>query len=221
MALEFLVDEPWAASNPNRVKLLGPACVEYGHPDLDAAHKFLIDFGLVEAGRTSVPTKAIFYRGYGVQPVAYVARQTPKPEFRGAYFEAASNEDLIRATMIPGAGDIEELDHPGGGKVVHVVDPAGLSFSIIFGMKKREFSLPPDHHKSHNIPSADYTDCISKPRRGSKLGKCVSHLLLYSFDGAEPTIYLLIRLETRHGPYPQSWSHRIRSDRPRSQRSIL
>jgi catechol 2,3-dioxygenase-like lactoylglutathione lyase family enzyme len=171
MAITDIDDQPWTKSNPHRVKLLGPACVQYGHPNLDAAHKFLIDFGFVEAGRAEAPSRTIFYRGYGTQPVVYIARETPFPEFHGGYYEAATHEDLMRATLIPGAGKVEALNHPGGGLVVHIKDPAGLSVHVVFGMMKRDFTPPPQILKAYNVPAAADADIAYKPRRGRNHGK--------------------------------------------------
>lgn len=31
-------DSPWTKENPNKVKLLGPVCIAYGHPDPTKTH---------------------------------------------------------------------------------------------------------------------------------------------------------------------------------------
>lgn len=154
-------DEPWVKENPDRVKLLGPVCVAYGHPDLERTHTYLTDFGLVESFRKD---EAIYYRGYGVQPVVYIAKKTAVPEFLGVYFEAAGLTDLEKATKIPGAGAIS--DFAAGGKVVQIIDPSGIPFHVVCGLEKREFTPPKENSQPYNFPSPTDDDVEAKPRRG-------------------------------------------------------
>jgi Glyoxalase/Bleomycin resistance protein/Dioxygenase superfamily len=158
-------DCPWQKSNSQRVKLLGPVCVGYGHPDLERTHKYLDDFGMVKSfEREEAGAKTVYYRGYGVQPVIYIAKQTPKPEFFGVFFEAASETDLGNATKIPGASKIREFVE--GGRVVDITDPSGMPFHVVFGMKKREFTPRENEVEPQNYPAPTDTDAAAKPRRG-------------------------------------------------------
>ncbi|KUL81457.1 hypothetical protein ZTR_09858 [Talaromyces verruculosus] len=155
-------DQPWGKENPDRVKLLGPVCVAYGHPDLEKTHKYLTDFGLVEAIRKDGD---VYYRGYGVQPVVYIAKETPVPEFLGVYFEAASLSELEKATKVPGAGAIS--DFVAGGKVVTITDPSGIPFHVVFGLEKRDFTPPKEDSQPYNFPAPADDDVQAKPRRGT------------------------------------------------------
>ena len=155
-------DQPWAKENPDRVKLLGPVCVAYGHPDLEKTHKYFTDFGLVESFRKD---GAVYYRGYGVQPVVYIAKETPVPEFLGVYFEADSFGELEKATKVPGAGAIS--DFVAGGKVVTITDPSGFPFHVVFGLEKREFTPPNEASQPYNLPAPTDDDVQAKPRRGT------------------------------------------------------
>lgn len=158
-------DSPWLLKNPDRVRLLGPVCVAYGHPDLVKTHKYVTDFGLVEAFRGQPDgVETVYYRGYGVSPVAYIASKTQQPEFLGVFFEAATIDDLKKATKIPGAGGIE--DFVAGGQVVHIKDPTGMFFHVVFGLEKRQFTPPPKGDEPYNFPSPSDADLKSKPRRG-------------------------------------------------------
>lgn len=162
-----LIDSrPWLLQHEGKVRLTNPVCVAYGHPDLDKAHQFLIDFGMVESHRAKGPDgrDTICYRGYGIQPVIYISKQTPTPEFLGVFFEAASEADLEKATQVPGAGQIEKWES--GGKVVNIIDPCGGRFHVVFGMQKREFSPRVGEIKAINYPAAKDDNPISKPRRG-------------------------------------------------------
>lgn len=167
-----LAEAPWAKAHEGRVKLLGPVCVGYGHPDMDKTHKFLTDFGLVEAFRNkSSSSEIVYYRGFGVHPVVYIAKHTSAPEFLGAYFEAETMADLERATKIPGAGKIE--DFVAGGKVVDIIDPTGMPFHVVFGMEKREYTPPKSDMKPLNFPAANDRDATAKPRRGEFHSKLI------------------------------------------------
>lgn len=161
-----LKEEPWAHANTTRVKLLGPAAVGYGHPDLEKTHAFLTDFGMVEnlRGKDKDGAEMIYYRGYGIQPVIYIAKKTEKPEFVGPFFEAATENDLQNATQVPGASQIE--DWVFGGKIVRIKDPAGNNFHVVYGYTKRPFTPRVGQVMQQNYPTARDDDMISKPRRG-------------------------------------------------------
>lgn len=158
-------DSPWLRPNPHKVRLLGPICVGYGHPDLEKTHKYLNDFGLVQAfERDESGVKFVYYRGYGVQPVTYIAKQTPQPEFLGVFFEAASETDLHNATKIPGASKVHDFVE--GGKVVDITDPTGMPFHVVFGMRKRKFTPRENEFEPMNYPAPTDEDQTAKPRRG-------------------------------------------------------
>lgn len=162
--MTILWSEPWKTPNPNRVKLLTPAFVRYAHADIEKNHSFMLDFGFQEAGRTA---DKIFYTGYGVQPVLYVAEQCKdKPSLVGIFFAAASFNDLEKATKIPGAEPMEDLDTPGGGKVVRITDPNGQPFGVVYGSQKKDYNPPPTHVLPLNHPARTDEDTIAKPRRG-------------------------------------------------------
>lgn len=162
MAIE---ESPWSWSNPERCRLLTPVCVKYGHPDLDKTHSYLEDFGLVkvmESTEDGLP--CIFYRGYGVQPVAYIAIQTTEPVFLGVYFEAASKADFDKATRTPGAGEVNKfLD----GQVVAITDPSGIPFHVVYGYSKRDFTPRLKQIHPFNYPTPNDQDPLAKPRKGT------------------------------------------------------
>lgn len=157
-------DKPWTNSNASRVKLLGPVCVSYGHPDLNKIDDYLKNFGLVKDDDLKLADGGICYRGYGVQPVAYIAKHTPDPKFFGVYFEAASQEDLERATKIPGAGLIK--DFVANGKVVDIKDPEGTLFHVVFGYDKRGYTPLESELQPYNYAAESDADTQAKPRRG-------------------------------------------------------
>lgn len=162
--MTILRSEPWKAPSPSRVKLIAPAFVRYAHVDIEKNHSFMLDFGMQVAGRTA---DKIFYIGYGIQPVLYVAEKcADSPHLVGIFFEAASFEDMEKATKVPGAGPMEDLDTPGGGKVVCITDPNGQPFGVVWGSQKKDFNPPPTHALAMNHPARTDEDTVAKPRRG-------------------------------------------------------
>jgi hypothetical protein len=157
--------EPWKESNPKRVQVEHPAFAIYGHPDLDKAHEFLVNFGLHEVAR-SKDGKTVSYAGYGTQPVLYVAKKTEKPEYFGYFFEAKSEEELKKASEVPGAGPIIALGLPGGGKAVTIKGPDGLPFGVVFGQQKKQSGKAPDDVLPFNWPADTDKDNTKKPRKG-------------------------------------------------------
>ncbi|KAL2859645.1 Glyoxalase/Bleomycin resistance protein/Dihydroxybiphenyl dioxygenase [Aspergillus pseudodeflectus] len=163
MARVDLTSELWKQSNPGRVHVTRPGWVHYGHTDLNKAHQFLIDFGFTECSRTSNPPR-IFYRGYNDQPLLYISEQTDRPIFFGGSLEAATLEDLERASKLPGAGPIRDSDFPGGGKVVTIFDPENIPINVIYGYEVVENGQPP---KGANALNNAQRDDDAKPRRGT------------------------------------------------------
>ncbi|PMD28975.1 Glyoxalase/Bleomycin resistance protein/Dihydroxybiphenyl dioxygenase [Hyaloscypha variabilis F] len=117
-----------------QVKSLG--FVHYQHPDLENTLKFFIDFGLVEEDRQ---TTRAFLRGNGTQPYVYLAEQSPDENrhFIGAYWNVCTAKDLEMATTLPDATAIEDVDGPGGGKVVRIKDPHGFVVGFLYGQTLR------------------------------------------------------------------------------------
>jgi hypothetical protein len=164
--MPLVIDKPWEIENPDRVKVTNIVCVAYGHPDIEKMHEFLTDFGTVESHRApgSDGAMAVYYCGYGTQPIIYISKQTKEPEFLGIFFEAASEQELQKARQVPGAGKIEDWHF--GGKVIKIVDPCGMPFHVVYGQRKREFTPRTGEILAINYPAPVDDDPIAKPRRG-------------------------------------------------------
>jgi predicted enzyme related to lactoylglutathione lyase len=123
-----------------RVKVARLAHVVYQHPDLDRALSFLHDFGFVEEDR-SIKGR-VYLRGYGTQPYLYIAEQSPddKRHFLGAFFVVEALAELEKASKHASATSIEDLDAPGGGKIVTVQDPNGFKVGFVYGQELRKAS---------------------------------------------------------------------------------
>lgn len=157
-------DRPWLKANANRVKLSEIACVGYGHPDLVKTGKYMKNFGLVESWREELDgVEIVYYRGYGTQPVVYIARKSSAPEFLGAFYEAASEQELAKASNVPGASAVK--DWICGGKIVDIVDPSGMPFHVVYGHSKRKFTPRTGEILPQNYPAASDMNEEAKPRR--------------------------------------------------------
>jgi len=110
------------------------AYVAFAKPDLERAERFLLDFGLVRAERRD---DALYMRGAGPRPFAYVALRGEQARYLGAGFTAAARADLEALARATGAA-IEPSDDPGGGERVRLRDPAGFQVDVLHGWQPAE-----------------------------------------------------------------------------------
>jgi len=110
------------------IKIEDIAYVRFTAPDLDKMEEFLTEFGLVRAGRTDT---ALYMRGTGPEPYAHVT-QKGEPGFVAVAFRAGSTADLDKLAAAENA-TVENLDGPGGGKIVALTDPDGHRLEIVAG----------------------------------------------------------------------------------------
>jgi hypothetical protein len=147
------------SENDPRIHLAATAFVIYYHADLAKAKQFLLDFGMSVAKET--PGTEIFFKGFGVEPFAYIARQAEgESYFGGAAYEVESRTDLERASKIKDATSIKPFDALGGGEIIRLTDPVGHYVYLIHGQTKKE-TEPPVLQKL----VVNYED--EKPRKGT------------------------------------------------------
>jgi len=142
------------------IQLLKTAFVAYHHADLAKARQFFLDFGMSIADE--VPGETIYFKGYGVEPFVYVARQSESGSsyFDGAAYVVDSLEELQRAAKLDSCiGPIQALEGPAGGKTLTLKDPAGHFVHLIHGW--REKAAEPLDLKKLVINFED-----EKPRKG-------------------------------------------------------
>jgi catechol 2,3-dioxygenase-like lactoylglutathione lyase family enzyme len=108
------------------LKVEDVAYVRFRAPDLAAMRSFLQDFGLTAVESTD---QRLVMRGAGADPVLHVT-ELGEPGFAGVAFHAAGPADLQRLAEADGAV-IEDLDLPGGGKVVRLTDPDGHGVEVV------------------------------------------------------------------------------------------
>jgi len=121
------------------IKIEDVAYVRFRAPDLAEMRGFLEDFGLavVEASEARLVA-----RGASPAPVAHVT-QLGAAGFAGVSFRAASLADLERLAAAEGTA-VEDLDLPGGGQVVKLVDPDGHGIEVVAGQgDAKSLDLPP------------------------------------------------------------------------------
>jgi catechol 2,3-dioxygenase-like lactoylglutathione lyase family enzyme len=117
------------------IKVAGLAWLEFEKPDLDAAERFLLDFGFVVAERTP---QALVLRSRWAGPACIVIRRGPGSRFVGPAFRAAAQEDLGRLARASGGS----VSPHGGGSGVTLTDPSGFTVRVVHGVP--EFAALPE-----------------------------------------------------------------------------
>lgn len=102
--------------------------VRFNAPDLQLSHRFLNDFGMLEAERTD---QRLCMRGHDADPVIYVCEQG-QPDFAGFSFIMRDTAHLEALSAREGV-DIQPLDLPGGGLVARLRDPDGFIVEAVAG----------------------------------------------------------------------------------------
>ncbi|MFO1080901.1 MAG: VOC family protein [Reyranellaceae bacterium] len=126
------------------------AHVRFAAPDLRAMRSFLEDFGLKvfeERGR-------LYGKGGDGRPFVHVT-EPGEAKFLALGLRAGSVEDLAVLAARESVR-VEDLDEPGGGKVVRLTDPEGYRVEVVAGQAKAAAEAPP-------APAARNT-AASKPR---------------------------------------------------------
>jgi catechol 2,3-dioxygenase-like lactoylglutathione lyase family enzyme len=99
-------------------------------PDLDVMEEFLTRFGMTRAERTLT---ALYMRG--TDPAHHIhVTEKGDPKVVGFAYYAASDDELQRLAKAPGAGAVEAIDEPGGGKRVRLTEPNGYQIEVVHGI---------------------------------------------------------------------------------------
>ena len=162
------------------IKVTDVAFVRFQAPDLDVMQAFLEEFGLHVAECTS---DALYMRGADDDGFVHVTHLGDDARFIGLAFEAASIVDLDQLAAHADFSAVDELDGPGGGKVVRATDPNGFQVEVVAG-RASVGTLPLPSPPARN-------DAAAKPRKGAalrldagpshvkRLGHCVLDVLDY------------------------------------------
>ena len=112
------------------------AHVRYAAPDLPAMRAFLDDFGMTcfeERGR-------LYARGGDGRPFLHVT-EPGEPRFLALGLRVEAEADLAALARAEGVA-VEELDEPGGGRVVRLTDPDGYLVEVVAGQACAEPDPP-------------------------------------------------------------------------------
>jgi len=104
-------------------------------PVVDKQEEFLPRFGMVRAERTD---DKLFMRGPGSSHPLHITEKGD-PGFISLAFRANSEDDLHKlAAEAETASAVEELDEPGGGKRVRLIEPNGYTLEVVHGVEEVE-----------------------------------------------------------------------------------
>ena len=156
--------------------------VRFTAPDLRRMEDFLVQFGLTPALWSD---GALYARGAGPAPFLHVTG-LGEPGFAALGLRAESLADLDALARAEGA-PVEDLDAPGGGKVVRLHDPDGRLIEVVAGQTPAD-PLPVDSENPRNSASAhprvrESVRLRPGPATVVRLGHCV--LEVSDFRAAE------------------------------------
>lgn len=148
------------------------AFVRFRAPDLDKMETFLADFGMVRAARDD---NTLYMRGEGGDPFVHVTHKG-EPGFAGVAFKSCSVGDLETLAAKAGAR-VEDLDGPGGGKVVRLADPDGFQVEAVAGRAVLSPDATPPEQALNDWRKRVRHNAPKRLARGSshikRLGHCV------------------------------------------------
>jgi|SRR5579871_18138 len=104
--------------------------VRFSAPDLDEMARFLTSFGMASQRWTD---GTLYARGTGAAPFLH-ATTVGEPRFVAIGFRAAGVPDLENLAASEGT-KVENLDAPGGGKLVALKDPDGHRVEVVAGQQ--------------------------------------------------------------------------------------
>ena len=118
------------------IKIEDIAHVRFAAPHLAAMQAFLDDFGMqtFEAGGR------LYGKGSDGRPFVHVT-EPGEVKFLAVGLRAETIADLERLAAAEGV-TVDDIDEPGGGKIVRLTDPDGYGVEVVAGQSKGESSLP-------------------------------------------------------------------------------
>lgn len=121
---------PQPARHPRPiVKAQRLAYLIFERPDLEAAERFLVDFGLRVVQRSA---DVLYLRAADNAPYCYRIHRAPQARFLGFGLELGSREALQTLASHSGVA-VHSARHFGGGTVLSLRDPSGFSVEAIHG----------------------------------------------------------------------------------------
>lgn len=152
------------------LKIEDIAHVRFTAPDLDTMQAFLEDFGF----SCSLVNGALYASGSDGRPFVHSTKRG-EPGFRALGLRAASIDDLERLAASEGA-DVDDLDDPGGGKVVRLRDPDGFLVEVVAGQAELEPTMLPAPMRNSVESRARLRELVRldhAPAHVHRIGHCV------------------------------------------------
>ena len=145
--------------------------------DLDLAEQFLVDFGLLPAGRDKDGRR--YFRGTDPHSYCYVI-QKGEDHFLGFAFYAKSRGDLDALAAATGA-KVETIDGPGGGERVRLQEPNGYDVDLVFGIEPaEEVKIPRQVMNSVSQPLARANELLRMKKNAPTPVRRLAHVVLSS-----------------------------------------
>ena len=118
------------------IKVEDIAHVRFAAPDLATMRSFLEDFGMTVFAEGS----RLYGKGSDGRPFVHVT-EAGDAKFLAVGLRAETLADLERLAAAEGV-PIEDLNEPGGGKLVRLTDPDGYGVEVVAGQATREAAIP-------------------------------------------------------------------------------
>lgn len=154
------------------IKIEDIAYVRFAAPDLGAMQSFLEDFGLA---CTRSADGRLFARSGDGSPFVH-ATETGEAAFKALGLRTGSVSDLEGLATFDGVA-VEDLDAPGGGKVVRLRDPDGFVVEVVAGQEwgvRERFAPDPVRNSATSRTRLRQTVRLAGgPSQVLRLGHCV------------------------------------------------
>lgn len=143
-------------------------------PDLDEAEEFLTHFGLIRSARTST---ALYMRGSDAPHHIHVT-ELGEPRLLGFAYEVQDEAELEKAALLPGASAIEQIDEPGGGRRVRLIEPNGYVVEIVHGIERIAPIAVERHPTNSGAEPLRRANVLFRPSPGPTPVKRIAHAVL-------------------------------------------
>ena len=134
------------------VKADALAFLIFERPNLITSERFLVDFGLQVIRHEA---NVLYLRSSASQACCYVVRRGSQARFVGLGFEVCDSADLDRLVQEAGARRVNELEIPGGGQAVQLLDPLGHEVWAVVGRDHGNSELEIEARLPANTPIAN------------------------------------------------------------------
>lgn len=154
------------------------AYVRVSAPELDAAERFLTEFGLQVAERFN---GSVYLRGSDAEPPCYILSEG-SAAVTAIGFEVEDAKALDIFAELPGASAVTAIEEPCGGHLVRITDPVGMQVEIVHGRSPLE-ALPPAPAHAYNMNGQRLrAGVLPAVSRGPSTVRRLGHLVLESGD---------------------------------------